>query len=272
MIDPKPKIDDDLNFNQFQFENFNNDDGNLFEQLRAILQNNPPAPANNNNNHILFNDEDKPQATKATAAIKNLVTPKPSAYLLRVANQGGDGGGPDGSGPNGGGEGPSSGRKPGRGSSGGRGKGGSGRDFSDMTYSDEQDTVTLKEMSLVVRNNHEAFFATQNPVEGPKKQNLYFWQQDSFTVQELKDIQIYKLKNNIDTQYPYTNDIFKSHKSKGKRFISKLAINCYVTFIGFYPQRILNLRQKVEVINESDPGQICSSTSTSSEKEIGQIL
>ena len=100
--------------------------------------------------------------------------PQPSAYLLRATNQGGDGGGPDGPGPNGDGGGPNSGRKPGRGSSGGRGKGGSGRDFSDMTYSDEQDTVTLKEMSLVVRNNHESFFATQNPVEGPKKQNIYF--------------------------------------------------------------------------------------------------
>ena len=37
IIDPKPKTEEELNFNQFQFENFNNDDGNLFEQLRAIL-------------------------------------------------------------------------------------------------------------------------------------------------------------------------------------------------------------------------------------------
>lgn len=105
-------------------------------------------------------------------------------------------------------------------------------------YSEEEDTVTLKEMNLVVRNHiqEEESLTTENPDESAKK--LYFWQNEAFTKSEISDIKQYQLnqfKINKFTKYPYTDEIYKNHKDKGKRFISKLAIDCYVTFIGFKP-------------------------------------
>ena len=60
---------------------------------------------------------------------------------------------------------------------------------------------------------------------------MYFWQNEAFTKPELNDINQYimnQFKNLKKTKYPYPEEIYKSHKEKGKRFISKIAIDCYV--------------------------------------------